>query len=475
MTSVFTNEDLTTFKELLKLENETNLRRFVGNIPFKAKAKVLSQNLDDNGWTALHYAVKYKNIPAAAFLIAEGVDVNIQDKIKGRNPLHLAVLFNKNDSSATTILTWLLKQDGIDVNAPDREDRRTPLHFAVMERDESAVAQLLASKYIKPYIADKGLELPLHVACSRWYTPAIVELLLNDIWKRKDPSFISNKTCTPLHYAASEGHSDLVSRLLSHKAYTALRFLHIDQVDKQGEAALFKADASRHYRVCQILTKHQASLGVVPSEKMDALLDTVEGNGYTDVFKLLLSHRTDNPTKNSAEAIRRTTLSLNNACCGGSLEIVRWIMDKCWIDMNAYEDKPNFLSLAKTAGQKQVVKYIIEESFLWYEALCHHFLNESKIRDSPMRQLVRTMPDVAKTALNKCVEVSQQRVRYYYDYCESQSVTTLACNGHRIILINGTVNIKGQSPTCQNYAIKRLEEYRTARTHAWCTTIMFCR
>jgi len=79
--------------------------------------------VDEQGFTALHYAAIRNNTDIAFRLLNAGADVNVKSDIAKRTPLHMAVL-GKSD----VIVKRLLKH-GADMNAADAFGN-TPLHFA---------------------------------------------------------------------------------------------------------------------------------------------------------------------------------------------------------------------------------------------------------------------------------------------------------------------------------------------------------
>ncbi|HVT92550.1 MAG TPA: ankyrin repeat domain-containing protein [Bryobacteraceae bacterium] len=98
----------------------------------------LSSAYSHDGWTALHLAAFFGQLPVAEALIAGGADVNARSLNAMRNsPLHAACAGRRGDIAA------LLAANGADVNAR-QEGGWTPLHAAAQNGDAD-LAQLLIS------------------------------------------------------------------------------------------------------------------------------------------------------------------------------------------------------------------------------------------------------------------------------------------------------------------------------------------
>jgi ankyrin repeat protein len=87
------------------------------------ESKANLNNMDSNGWTALHHAAYNGDFESAAILIKDGgANVNSYSN-QQRTPLHFAALNNHK-----TII-WLLLANGADLEWAD-EQKCTPLHLA---------------------------------------------------------------------------------------------------------------------------------------------------------------------------------------------------------------------------------------------------------------------------------------------------------------------------------------------------------
>jgi ankyrin repeat protein len=93
----------------------------------KVKAIGDVNDRDEEGWTALHWAVLKSNENTAEHLINKGANVNCQDNY-GRTPLDI-VAPGAEDMKIIDVLLKNIKKEKVDVNCVDNE-RRTAVSYA---------------------------------------------------------------------------------------------------------------------------------------------------------------------------------------------------------------------------------------------------------------------------------------------------------------------------------------------------------
>ncbi len=93
---------------------------------------------DQNGMTALHYAILQGNIKFAIYLLDNGANPTIKENT-GKTALHYAV---ENPVAAKEIIDYLVQKKKIDVNTKDNNNN-TPLHDAVANSNNNSVQYLL--------------------------------------------------------------------------------------------------------------------------------------------------------------------------------------------------------------------------------------------------------------------------------------------------------------------------------------------
>ncbi|ESN91081.1 hypothetical protein HELRODRAFT_182236 [Helobdella robusta] len=93
------------------------------NNPEENLGASLIQEVDEEGYTALHYAARYNQIDVMKLLVENGADVNVKQKQDEVCPLHLACRYNGYDA-----VKFLLEQQA-ELNSKDVKGR-SPLHYA---------------------------------------------------------------------------------------------------------------------------------------------------------------------------------------------------------------------------------------------------------------------------------------------------------------------------------------------------------
>ena len=188
---------------------------------------------------------------------------------------------------------------------------RTIIHAAVCSEPKNidAVKALLSRAPIASLsTADEELWTPLHSAASSGRSPAAVALLLSLLASSKESvDLLTSGKRTPLHYAASKGHAEIVKLLLDagadpraadgtgatplHRAaggagsLDVLRMLlavtkpgEIDARDRWGRTALMAAAAAGRKGAALLLVARGASLELKDAEGRTALeVATAEG------------------------------------------------------------------------------------------------------------------------------------------------------------------------------------------------------
>ncbi|CAG8620517.1 6067_t:CDS:2, partial [Ambispora gerdemannii] len=122
---------------------------------------------------------------------------------------------------------------------------------------------------------------------------------------------------TPLHYAASRGHLDIVKYLID----TAGAMIDIE--DSTGETALLKASYIGHTHVVAFLLQSKAKVDQVDNDGWTAL-HNASSQGHTKIVKYLFEHGgadVDVDVKNS-----KGYTPLMNAASKGHLDIVRYLL-----------------------------------------------------------------------------------------------------------------------------------------------------
>lgn len=261
---------------------------------------------DINGYTPLHYAVKYRNIKMLKLLIEKGAWTNCQDHT-GRTPVYIAC--HEGWLEGVEILI----EKKVELNKCN-EEGNSPLHAAVQENNVD-IAVILLKNRINCAIINNAGENFLHIAI-KLKCISLVNKLINHI--NFDLFELDNQKKSPLHLTVDEDQVDILDLLIKpflniakkikifarnkiktnnnrdliyvlnmhdsqgdtffHKAAREGRFniinwtiekqkllkqaLPIDLANKQGDTALHLSAENGHYRIVELLLNQGASFEI---------------------------------------------------------------------------------------------------------------------------------------------------------------------------------------------------------------------
>ncbi|GES57670.1 hypothetical protein ATEIFO6365_0001095900 [Aspergillus terreus] len=344
-----------------------------------------------HGLTPLHFACKGGSREMVYTLIENGADVNVGGQKTGSTPLHLACQYGHGD------VISLLLEKGADPNAKD-ETKLTPLHAATMWQQPLAVRVLVESAVSVDYNTTA-----LHVAAGTGRLD-IFKLILHHCTQTKRPeteddtvtvvlSTRDETGATPLHRAASGGHTEVVRALLSLEKdsgsravlglddsgclplHLAARSGHLDVVNcllEQGEAstqlltegtgnyAIHWAVLGGHVdvvkRLCEAHENGDVPLGLFCGEDSGSPLHLAVKGHQVDMVKHLLS---SGATPNIMDANNATPLFY--ACQNGHLKIVDLLLGyEATIDTPNNQDISPLLAATENK-HPSVVQRLIEK------------------------------------------------------------------------------------------------------------------
>lgn len=167
-------------------------------------------NAREDGRTPLSYAAEGGQEKVAAFLLTKGADVN-----EGAALAYAAAGGHKD------LVAYLLEK-GAD---PNRTRGGWSLSYAA-KKGNTLVSEPISPKGVQVYTWANGLT-PLHFAARNGHRDVVEFLLM----KGADVDAEDSDMDTPLHYAAGMGHSDVVAVLIAKGA-------DISAEDSQGKTAL---------------------------------------------------------------------------------------------------------------------------------------------------------------------------------------------------------------------------------------------
>ena len=174
--------------------------------------KIRSKNVldvrDNEGRTALFYAVSIYNESLIQRIIDKKADINIKDNY-GRNALFLAL------SKGNIRTIKLLKKAGININLADK-DGMTPLMYSIQKRNDSSIINFLLNQAVNPDAKDNNARTALFYAIDNNDISTIKSLIHHGA-SINSPD---NEGYYPLYYSIFKLKPDVSEILLKNGALT---------------------------------------------------------------------------------------------------------------------------------------------------------------------------------------------------------------------------------------------------------------
>ncbi|XP_062568562.1 uncharacterized protein LOC134230741 isoform X2 [Saccostrea cucullata] len=165
---------------------------------------------DDNGNTAIHYAVSHSNYDIVSLLLDTGaIDLNKQNKA-GYTATMLATLAYPQTDRQQDVIQRLFSMG--DVNAKASKDGQTALMLAVSQGRKEMV-QMLLDVGANVNAQDNEGSTAVMCACEHGHTEIVKILLAHPDC---DATIADNENCTPLKIAMDAGHKDIGVLLYAH-------------------------------------------------------------------------------------------------------------------------------------------------------------------------------------------------------------------------------------------------------------------
>jgi ankyrin repeat protein len=260
---------------------------------------------DRDGRTPFHLAVLQGHTELVELLLEWGADSDLYDNSQG-SALHFAAHYGHHG------IVELLIGRGSDIEARYKGKALgaevSVRSGATMETDlEDTAGQMLAEA---TFNADVEGSTPLHIAASQGHTQTIRVLLRHGANLKA-----TNEKWTALHFACQSGHVDAVKLLLSQGA-------DINAQDESRQTPLFFAASWGHEAVLRLLLKNGADIEAEDSGGMTALHFACEF-GREAVLRRLLEHGA-----NIEARCRKQRTPLHLAAGRGRTTIVKLLLEK---------------------------------------------------------------------------------------------------------------------------------------------------
>ena len=285
------------------------------------------------GRTSLYFAAEFGQAHIVKYLVEScNHDINIDDKY-GNTPVYMACIYNH-----LPVVEYLTGQPNCNINS---NNERHPLLAATDKEHLEIVKHLIASTDCDINVREKGTwYTPLHKACYNG-SLSIVEYLISK--PQCNIEAIDNKLNQPLHYAACQGHKEIVSILGKKVSWYGLskcmksakpepNIMELLYDCFKDRRSLINAcesgnvDIVRHFVIdkhCDVNAKERQN-GYTP-------LHYACEKGHSEIVKILTNHPQCNI---EAEGISDDR-PLHKACESGNVDIVRHLVTDKHCDVNA--------------------------------------------------------------------------------------------------------------------------------------------
>lgn len=338
-----------------------------------------TESRDQDGLTALLWAVAHKKPDDVSLLIDMGADIHALDPV-GHAPIHFACACGNERMVSRLLLA------GAGTAAQDSKGM-TVIHYAVCKGNPHIVRIVLdALDADSQYDLSKIVDLKnndgstaLHIACSEGYA-ACVDILLERGANVSQPE--NQGELTPVMLAANWGHEDITMLLLSYGVET-------DAVSTAGLMAIHLAASKGHLSITQKLLDNGANVeaqavsndwtplfwavnnGHISTAEClikrgahvnardigwQTLMHVAASQGNTAMMRLLLENSAD-----FGASDENYSMPLHLAADRGLLEAARLLLKHGPLDVHAKDgDGRTPLGLAASAGHEEMVGTLLE-------------------------------------------------------------------------------------------------------------------
>ena len=315
---------------------------------------------DSWGRTSIHFAAEFGHVNTVKYLVEScNHDINVEDKY-GNTPLYMACFYNH-----LPVVEYLTGQPNCNINS---NNERHPLLAATDKEHLEIVKYLIESTDCDINVREEGTgSTPLHKACYNG-SLSIVEYLRSK--PQCDIKAIDNKLNQPLHYAACQGHKEIVS-ILGKKVSEDSLYKCMESAKQLAEPDIMKL-SKNHYedRILLINACASGNVDILRHLVIDKHCDVNAKerwsgytplhyaceNGHFEIVKILTNH----PQCNIEAENNFNDRPLHKAYKSGNVDIVRHLVIDKHCDVNAKWGLRRYTPLhyACEKGQFEIVKIL---------------------------------------------------------------------------------------------------------------------
>lgn len=360
----------------------------------KAASKSIVQSLLDNGadpnartrfkGTPLHYAAKHMTDGILDLLLKNGAKVNAKD-FQDMTPLHRAITGPRNEEwvkdesgpagrDAMLPCVQKLVDAGADLHAGDNQGHK-PIHWAAGKNRLEITKFLVESASRQPgYSMKRAVNEeclyrkapPLHWAARNGHNDVLDDMLSKLVDDTKDFNIIANSQDQsgrrPLIWASQGGHLECVRTLVEWNA--TVNLAGSSKGVKRGTPFSW-AVTNDHLNIVEFLLQHDAS--VAYNDEASPLLCLAAHSGNVELFEtILVSARQEHLNLDIDEADKMGHTPFMTAAQCGHVDLIGHLHSlqqakKVTIDVNHTDSEGNTAPLLATVGGKlESVKFLVK-------------------------------------------------------------------------------------------------------------------
>ncbi|XP_022100689.1 transient receptor potential cation channel subfamily A member 1 homolog [Acanthaster planci] len=333
--------------------------------------------------TPLHRACAFNREEVVEYLLKSGARIERRDK-DNFTPLLIAA---SNGHSAT--ISVLLKY-GANIRAVDKHEKSS-IYWAAQENEVQALKVLLDHRKHKAkkllMASDRYNNTPLHVAAENGFIN-VIKILLDH---GANLEAKNEEEQTALHLAAQHGRVHTLKELVRQD------LTGINDEDENSNTPLHLAASEGHAKCVLALIDAGADIEA-RNQSLWTPLDCSAASGWVKCATALLEN--DSPIDPTDKA---KTTPLHLASKNGHVDMVKLLCER-GADLSLKDESDyNCLDHAIDKGHEDVARAIIAHKH-WQHAMYSVSRDKfTKMRSTPMRKLIKKMPDVAIAVFNRCV------------------------------------------------------------------------